>query len=75
MLQNGFLYGAFWQMEDSEGCCAKIADWHRQVFQRSCVYLLFAVRDVADTTPGKRLVGIEFAVGAVDVKALSIHAK
>lgn len=42
---------------------------------RSCIYLLLTVRDVADPAPGKRLVGIEFAVGAVDVKTLSVHTK
>lgn len=41
----------------------------------ACIYLLFAVRDVADTTPRKGLVRIEFAVGAVDVQTLSIHSK
>lgn len=42
---------------------------------RSCIYLLLTVGDVADPAPGKRLVGIEFAVGAVDVKTLSVHTK
>lgn len=41
----------------------------------SCVYLLFTVRDVTDTAPGKGLVGVELAVGAVDVKTLSVHAE
>lgn len=41
----------------------------------SCIYLLLTVRDVTDAAPGKRLVGIEFAVGAVDVKTLSVNTK
>lgn len=40
-----------------------------------CTYLLFTVRDIADTAPRKGLVRIEFAIGAVDVKTLSIHSK
>lgn len=39
------------------------------------LYLLFAVRDVADATPGKGFVWTEFAVGAVDVETLSVHSK
>lgn len=48
---------------------------HNECGISRCIYLLFAVRDVADATPRKGLVRVEFAVGAVDVKPLSIHSK
>lgn len=38
-------------------------------------YLLLTVRNVADAAPGEGFVRVELAVGAVDVKTLSIHSK
>lgn len=49
-------------------------DWKKRQ-STAGIYLLFAVRDVADAAPRKGLVRAEFAVGAVDVKTLSIHSK
>ena len=39
------------------------------------MYLLLAVRYVADVTPGEGLERLELAVGAVDVKTLGVHAQ
>ena len=38
-------------------------------------HLLLAVGYVADVAPGEGLVGVELAVGAVDVETLGIHTQ
>ena len=38
-------------------------------------HLFLAVGDVADAAPGEGLVGVQFAVGAVDMKTLGSHSQ
>lgn len=60
------------QLKHGTRCCTHFSS---SKVTKKPIYLLFTVRDVADAAPRKGLVRVEFAVGAVDVKTLSIHSK